>query len=172
MSELEFKRYLKEIHKGKKEGLKKIYEYYGHAVYLYALSIVKCDKFAEDICQDVFIKIWDNVSKYKNYSNHKAWIMAITRNTAIDYLRKYTREEIKDEFYIASDKDIAEEVSIKVGIDEALSSLKDQEREVIILHTICDITFEGVSKLLNKPLGTVAWRYREAIKKLRSKITL
>lgn len=172
MSELEFIRYLKDIDKGKKDGLKKIYDYYGHSVYSYALSIVKCEKLAEDICQDTFIKIWDNAKKYKKGSSPKAWIMTITRNMSIDYLRKYKKEDIMDEFYIATDKDMSEEISKKLQVNEALSLLKDEEREVVVLHIISDLTFKNIGEILNKPLGTVTWRYREAIKKLKNKITL
>ena len=66
MSELEFQRCLKEISNGKKDSLKIIYDNYGHVIYFYALSIIKCEGLAKDICQDVFIKIWNGRSKYKN----------------------------------------------------------------------------------------------------------
>ena len=104
MSELEFQRCLREIKNGKKESLKIIYDYYGHVIYSYALSIIKSEDLAKDICQDVFIKIWSNGSKYSN--NHKAWIMTITRNTSIDYLRKYKREDIVDEINVIDNKDM------------------------------------------------------------------
>ena len=98
--------------------------------------------------------------------------MAITRNTAIDYLRKYKKEDIVEEFYIASNNDMSDDISVKVQIDEALASLKDEEREIVVLHVISDMTFEGIANILSKPLGTVTWRYREALKKLKRKITL
>lgn len=172
MSELEFQRYLKEIDSGNKDGLKKIYDYYGHAVYSYALSIVKCQGLAEDICQEVFIKIWNNSNRYKRSGNPKGWIMTITRNTSIDYLRKYKREEIVNEFHIAADKDIAEDVNQRIQINEALAELKDEEREVVVLHAISDLTFKNIGEILDKPLGTVTWRYREAIKKLKERLIL
>lgn len=172
MSELEFQRCLREIDSGKKESLKKIYDYYGHAVYSYALSIVKCRSLAEDICQEVFVKVWGNSRNYRRFGNPKGWIMTITRNTAIDYLRKYRREDIIEEFHIAVDRDMSDEINQKIYINEALADLKDEEREIVILHAICDLTFKSIGEILNKPLGTVTWRYREAIKKLREKIIL
>lgn len=172
MSELEFQRCLKEISNGKKDSLKIIYDNYGHVIYFYALSIIKCESLAKDICQDVFIKIWNGRSKYKNNSNHKSWIMTITRNTAIDYLRRYNREVLLDEFNIVDNKDMIEEVNEKLQIKEALESLNDEEREVVVLHIITDLTFKNIGEILNKPIGTVTWRYREAIKKLRKKVML
>ena len=170
MSELEFQRCLREIKNGKKESLKIIYDYYGHVIYSYALSIIKSEDLAKDICQDVFIKIWSNGSKYSN--NHKAWIMTITRNTSIDYLRKYKREDIVDEINVIDNKDMIEDIIQKLQIKESLALLNKEEREVVILHTISDLTFKNIGEILNKPIGTVTWRYREAIKKLRKRISL
>ena len=172
MSELEFQRCLREISDGKKESLKIIYDYYGHAIYSYALSIIKCEDFAKDICQDVFIKIWNSSSKYKNRNNHKSWMMTITKNTSIDYLRKYKKENMVDQYNIIDNEDLIEGVNQKMQIKEALNLLNDEEREVVILHTISDLTFKNIGEILNKPIGTVTWRYREAIKKLRNKLSL
>lgn len=172
MSELEFQRCLREIKNGKKESLKIIYDYYGHVIYSYALSIIKSEDLAKDICQDVFIKIWSNGSKYKYSNNHKAWIMTITRNTSIDYLRKYKREDIVDEINVIDNKDMIEDINQKLLIKESLALLNEEEREVVILHTISDLTFKNIGEILNKPIGTVTWRYREAIKKLRKRIIL
>lgn len=172
MSELEFQRCLREIKKGKEESLKIIYDYYGHVIYSYALSIIKSEDLAKDICQDVFVKIWNSGSKYKGSSNHRSWIMTITRNTSIDYLRKYKREDIIDEFNIIDNKDMIEDINQKLQVKEALVLLNAEEREVVILHIISDLTFKNIGEILNKPIGTVTWRYREAIKKLRKRISL
>lgn len=172
MSELEFQRYLKEIDRGNKNALKIIYDYYGHDVYSYAFSFVKNKQMAEDICQDVFIKMWNKSKSYRKHTKHKGWIMIITKNMSIDYLRKYKREDIRDEFDIASNIDMEDSVNEKLQINEALDLLKDEEREIVILHAISDLTFKSISEILDKPLGTVTWRYREAIKKLRNKLSL
>lgn len=172
MSELEFQRYIREIDDGNKNALKIIYEYYGHEVYSYAVSIVKSQHLAEDICQDVFIKIWNKSKNYNKHINHKGWIMTITRNTSIDYLRKYKREDRRAEFIITSDIDTIDTINQKLQINEALHSLEDKEREVTVLHAISDLTFKTIGGILDKPLGTVTWQYREAIKKLRNKLSL
>lgn len=172
MSEFEFLRCLREITSGKKESLKRIYDCYGNVVYSYALSIIKSESLAEDICQDVFIKIWGSSDKYKKNNNHKGWIMTITRNTSIDYLRKYNKEDIVDHINLYDNKDVVEDVNQKLQINEALALLKDEEREVVVLHAISDLTFKNIGEILNKPIGTITWRYREAIKKLRDRIIL
>lgn len=172
MSELEFEKCLKEIDSGNKNSLKKIYDNYAHSVYSYALYIVKNQHLAEDICQDVFVKVWNNSSKFKNKGKSKSWIMTMTRNTSIDYLRKYKKEDIKEFFDIKEDIDMTDEIHNKITINEAMISLHDDEREIVTLHLISDLTFKNIGEILGKPVGTVTWRYREGIKKLRSKMSL
>ena len=60
-----------------------------------------------------------------------------------------------------------EEVIGEFTVKEAFSKLKEAEREVVHLKIMGDMTFQEISELLQIPMGTVTWRYREAIKKLR-----
>lgn len=172
MSELEFEKCLNEINSGNKNALKKIYDNYAHSIYSYALSIVKNKHLAEDICQDVFIKLWNKSSTFENKGNPKSWIMTITRNTSIDYLRKYKKEDIKEIFDINTENDRTNDINNKIAINEAMASLHNEEREIVILHLISDLTFKSIGEVLGKPLGTVTWRYREGIKKLRNKMSV
>ncbi|WP_197072306.1 RNA polymerase sigma factor [Clostridium culturomicium] len=48
-----------------------------------------------------------------------------------------------------------------------LSKLNISEREIVILHLVNDLTFKDISKILNRPLGSIAWQYNSALKKLR-----
>ncbi len=60
-----------------------------------------------------------------------------------------------------------EQVVGDMSIREAMSLLKESEREVVHMKIMGDMTFQEIADILQTPLGTVAWRYREAIKKLR-----
>lgn len=61
----------------------------------------------------------------------------------------------------------ANEVISDISMKEMLALLKPAEREVIHLKIVGEMTFEEISQMLEQPMGTVTWRYREAIKKLR-----
>ena len=73
-------------------------------------------------------------------------------------------EEIAEE---ASGENIEEDVIADVSLKEALLSLKEEERQVVSMKILSEMTFEEISKTLNCPMGTVTWRYQNAIKKLR-----
>ena len=64
-------------------------------------------------------------------------------------------------------EDIAEEVVSDMNVEQVLNLLKPAEREIVHLKVIGEQTFERIAAILQLPLGTVTWRYRQAITKLR-----
>ena len=109
----------------------------------------------------------------------------IARNLAIDTLRKKRREEPVDfqmragsgeedcteaasrALQATDGKSVEEEVVGSLTVKEAFSLLKEPEREVVHLKIMSGMTFQEIADLLGSPMGTVTWRYREAMKKLR-----
>jgi RNA polymerase sigma-70 factor (ECF subfamily) len=155
---------------GDKSGLKSIYDEYLSMVYSVVFSIVKNKHSAEDIASEVFIKIWDKAESYKYYKGHKGWILTIAHNSSIDYIRKNKKVEYIDNLAlneIVSELSFEKEICNKISIENALNNLKDNEREIVSLHILGDLTFREISKILNKPLGTVTWNYHNAVKTLR-----
>lgn len=193
MEDRVFDRCMERIRQGDKEALKEIYIAYAGFLFHFILGILGNRENAEDVTSEFFIKLWDIADKYVPGTGHKAWLSRIARNMAIDYLRKHKREipydagERKFEMLAASDEgaaesgtncggygnesdnrdSTAEEAVSNLTIKEALDRLKPAEREIVHLKIIGDMTFEEISGLLETPMGTVTWRYREAIKKLR-----
>lgn len=190
-----FDRCMERIQQGDKDALKEIYIAYAGFLFYLILGILGNRENAEDVTSEFFIKLWDIADKYVPGTGHRAWLGRIARNMAIDYLRAHRREIPVDvsqwEFENAAsgqgnhgegkapgssvisdgkddDRDsTAEEAVSNMSIQEALDKLKPAEREVVHLKIIGDLTFEEISKMLEVPMGTVTWRYREAIKKLR-----
>ena len=100
----------------------------------------------------------------------------IARNMAIDHMRKRKREVLEsftkedDDTPViepVSEDDTEAEVIGSVGIKEAISMLDPKQQLIINLKVLSDMTFAEISETLGIPMGTVTWRYREAIKKLR-----
>ena len=79
---------LAEITAGSREALSGLYELMGGQVYGYALSIVKNHHEAQDIQQDVFVKIWSCAGQYRPGTKARAWIYTITKNLSLTSLRK------------------------------------------------------------------------------------
>ncbi len=193
MEDRVFDRCMERMKQGDKEALKEIYVAYSGFLFHFILGILGNRENAEDVTSEFFIKLWDISDKYVPGTGHRAWLSRIARNMAIDFLRSHKREipydagEREFEALAASDDGTneggkagsgygsesdnrdatAEEAVSNLTVQEALDRLKPAEREIVHLKIIGDITFEEISNLLEIPMGTVTWRYREAMKKLR-----
>jgi RNA polymerase sigma-70 factor (ECF subfamily) len=166
----ECEQYLSDVLAGKTSGLQQLYETYYHAVFSLALSILGDHYSAEDVVQEVFVKIWYNVDSYKLGSNPKAWIMGITRNLAIDFLRK-AKHETPDETIEAdcsAGVDLIDDSIInKLELENALQNLPDIEHQIFVMHIFWDISYLSISRILKMPLATVAWKCSHSVKKLQ-----
>ncbi|MDF2943298.1 MAG: polymerase sigma factor, sigma-70 family [Herbinix sp.] len=152
-------------------ALKNIYEIMGQAVFSYAYTISRDRQLAEDIAQDVFIKILSSADSYKKGKNPKAWIMSITHNVAVDTLRKRKNIAISDitepVFSELSIDGFEESITNEINIERYLSRLDSVQQEIIKLHLLTELSFREIAQILNMTLGKVGWQYKRAIAQLQ-----
>ena len=129
---------------------------------------------------EFFIKLWTTVAdQYHFGEKHKAYLARIAHNMAIDYIRKNKREQVTEEIQDAVD---AENTSTTIGAKQeavedrvvedmtmkvAIATLKEPEQQVLNMKLFGELTFAEIAEVLKIPMGTVTWRYRTAIEKLR-----
>lgn len=172
MEEKQFHACMRKIKAGDKSALHEIYEKYIGYIYSVVFQIVLNKEDAEDITSEFFIKLWKLADTYRSGSGHRAWMSTIARNMAIDLLRKNKREILTEDFADsisdnASADDVEGEVLSDMSLRAALDTLKPGEREVVNMKIMGELTFQEIADVLKQPLGTVTWRYQNAIKKLR-----
>lgn len=178
MTDIQFETAMGRIRRGDKGGLQEIYEAYITLIYAIVKDVLQSKENAEDVTSDFFIKLWDKADYYQSGRGHKTWMTTIARNMAIDYLRKYRKEEareILDEIEQTPaagentgwESPVEEKVIADAAIEEALSTLKENERQIMNMKILGDMTFQEIAYSLQIPLGTVTWRYQSAVKKLR-----
>ena len=193
MEDQEFDLCMERMKHGDKDALKEIYVAYLGYIYHLIFSVLQNKENAEDVTSEFFIKLWDMSDRYKPGNGHRAYLGRIAHNMAIDYLRAHNKEipwDMMEENPESGDQvgekdagdnpvsgvaagratysdDTATQVISDISIKEALDKLKPEEREVVHMKVFGEMTFDEISKTLNIPMGTITWRYREAIKKLR-----
>ena len=185
MTEEKFSECIQGLNRGDKDGLRQVYEEYVSYIYGIVRSLLASREEAEDVTSEFFIKLWEKSDSYRAGNGHKGWMATIARNLAIDTLRKKRREEPVDfqmragsgeedcteaasrALHATDGKSVEEEVVGSLTVKEAFSLLKEPEREVVHLKIMSGMTFQEIADLLGSPMGTVTWRYREAMKKLR-----
>lgn len=166
---------IKEYLNGNKDIFRILVEKYTPSIYNFSVRFVGND-YANDIVQDVFIKVWKNIKKFDhNKANFKTWIFAITRNTITDYLRKkkmisfssLDNGEESFEDNILDEAILPDEVLIKLEDKELLNNLLDKlpnnYKEILIFYYQEDMTFNEIGQLLDKPLNTVKSYHRRAL---------
>lgn len=139
--------------------------------------MVKQGAIAEEIVQEVFMKIWTKKGLYKEDKGKlSSWILTVTRNTSIDTMRKkkettYTLEE-RDS--LASDQaateDIVEWKEEGEKLRLAVKTLKNEQQEIIELFYFNGLSQTKIAKKCDIPLGTVKGRIRLALKHLKQSL--
>ena len=172
MTQESFVNCIQRIKNGDKSGLKDIYDEYLGDIYMAIYGVVNQKENAEDVTQDFFVKIYTMAPEMELKDSHKAFLGTIARNMAIDFVRKNSRMSLVDDFVeegiepVASDK-VEEKVIGDMTINEALDTLSEKERQVVSMKILSEMTFQEIADALGVPLGTITWRYREALNKLR-----
>ena len=139
-----------------------IYEEYFDRVYYKVLSVVKNDDDAEDICQETFISVYKNLSKFREESNIYTWIYRIAINKTYDFFKKRKLEfEINDEV-LSLPEDI--NFDAKVILEEKLKLISEKEKEIVILKDIYGYKLKEIAEMKNMNLSTVKSVYYKALK--------
>lgn len=151
-----------------------LYDHYSAALYGVILRIVIEKETAEDVLQESFVKIWNNVSNYDATKGRLyTWLLNIARNSAIDKTRsKNFRKEGKvqslEDFVYSVDKQHNNSIPVDhIGLRKFVEELKPDQRELIDLLYFGGYTQSEAAEELNLPLGTVKTRVKAALTRLR-----
>ncbi|WP_129252997.1 RNA polymerase sigma factor [Ancylomarina salipaludis] len=152
-----------------------LFETYHAPLFRFAETYVCCPGLAEDIVQEVFIKLWENSSRRISKSI-RSYLFLMVRNACIDYLRSVQVEDKKMqklfEAQIVSDSvdlDIDDHISQK--IKEAINELPEQCREVYQMSVFDGLKYSEISEELNISVSSVKVQVYRAKNSLREKLT-
>ena len=158
------------------KGFNMLYDNYAPVLYGVVCRIVNDPATAEDILQDVFVKVWHNIEQYSaEKGSFFTWLMSIARNTAIDYLRWGQFKQSLKKQPIAENEHVDEKRETDVNMDipaihGSIARLEPKYRIIIDLVYIKGYTHEQTAGMLALPLGTVKTRARMALQILKKHI--
>ena len=155
---------------GDREAFARLYRAAASPVYAYALSMLKNRQDAEDALHDCFVKVYQAAGSYDSRSKPMAWIMTIARNLCLRtlQLRCYTAD-IPDEDWescLRQREGLGSEE--RLIVQTCMHCLKEQERQILLLHAVAGFKHREIAAFLNMPLATVLSKYSRAAKKLKS----
>lgn len=157
-----------EIKNDNKFAFEELYKKYNKLIYKIAYSILKNKQDAEDIVQIVFTKIYSIDKEKLPNSNEASWIYSVTKNETINYLKNKKNNIDLDSIYeIEDDSDEINKIINKDSYNRLISKLNENEREIISLKILSNLSFEEIGKVLNVPTGTIKWRYYKSVHTLK-----
>ncbi len=163
------------IYKKDSKAFTLLYDMYSKSLYGVIFNLVKDREEAEDVLQDVFVKVWKNIDSYaETKGRFYTWLLNIARNSAIDRLRsKSHNNSLKnlsvDNFVHILDHNTSSTNKIDaIGIREFINKLKPKCIRLIDLLFFKGYTQQEASDELEIPLGTVKTQNRNCINELRN----
>lgn len=164
------------LKEGSNEGYEALYNQYGKTLYGIIYRMLMMDEVvSQDVLQDTFVKIWKNISQYKEEKGtFYTWIFNIAKNQAFDYLKsksynnKLKNQSIDDFIHEAEHSESAYIKSELIGLSKLIQVLKNDQRELIDMVYFKGFTQEEAAKNLSIPSGTVKTRIRAALIHLRN----
>ena len=153
---------------GEVNALNGLYEKYYRLVYSIAFSILKNKEDSEDVAQNVFAKIFQINTDKLPTANEASWLYSLTKNETLNYLRTKKENVNLDEIYYLTeeDKDL-NKIIAHDSYNRIIAKLNKQEREIISLKILSNMSFKEIALLLNMPIGTVQWKYYTSLYTLR-----
>lgn len=156
------------------EHFGELYGRYSDKVYSKCLSLLKNEAAAQDAAQDVFLKIFLNLSKFNKKSRFSTWVYSITYNYCIDYLRRKKKEKtiLTDD---ENEKDpVEEEVDDKEILEMEierlayiLDKIPEDDKMVLLMKYREDLSIKDISKAFNKSESAIKMKLKRAKNKVR-----
>jgi RNA polymerase sigma-70 factor, ECF subfamily len=164
-------------------ALEDLYDRYSALVFSVAFRVLRDNQLAQDVGQEVFLRVWRQPTSYDPARGRfVSWLMSVTRNRALDELRKVTRRlrsEDQDDDPVsglatadrlddpALGAELAEQ---RVAVRAAMTRLPPEQRRVIELAYFGGLTQIEIAERTGDPLGTVKTRVRLGMRKLRESL--
>jgi RNA polymerase sigma factor (sigma-70 family) len=156
-----------------------LYDHYSGAIYGAILRIVKKEEIAEEVLQDVFLKVWNRFASYDSSKGRLfTWMINVARNQAIDKTRSkevVKEKKTRDIENVVSKFDRTEYVEQRIdgiGVRDLLKNLSEEQRFVVEHLYLKGYSQSELADEFNIPLGTVKTRLRLAMQQLRTTLGL
>jgi RNA polymerase sigma-70 factor, ECF subfamily len=162
---------------GDNSGFRRLFEMNVNRIYAFCLRMSASTQSAEEITQDVFVKAWENLHKFRGESKFSTWLHSIAVNefltrkrtekrfmqrfTSTDDVLKYDRRGEKPEIHF----------NTNIDLENAISSLPEQAKMVLILHDIEGYRHKEIAEMINIEVGTSKAHLHRARKILREELS-
>jgi RNA polymerase sigma-70 factor, ECF subfamily len=171
------------VQNGDQNAFRELFERYNRRAFAVAFGVVKNQQDALDIVQDAFVKVYRHIDGFQGSSSFYTWLYRIIMNLSIDHIRRSRRTTEFDDHLDNQVNDLTEPISspledanprrnidrkeLSEHIQQALNTLPEYHRAVILLREVEGLSYEEMSKILKVPKGTIMSRLFHARRKMQ-----
>jgi len=159
-------------------GFDAIYRKYSRRVFQFAVSILKTQDDAEEIVQEVFLRIWEKRKDIQEHLSFKSYLFTITYNTSISLIRKRIREtryvnsihsiQVPPDLHTPSSD--MEYLELKKKVEETIEKLPDRQRQTYLMSRKEGLSYREIADKLGVSVNTVENHMVKALRFLREKL--
>lgn len=166
---------MQEAKAGNNSAFGKLYELYYVPVFRYVYIRLRDKDEAQDLVQTVFLKVYKSIEKYEDENKEPLpYFFTVARNSIIDYFRKKRSVSLNENVEIESNQEdpegFAQRREEEKVVNEAIKSLKGDQKEVILLKYISGFSNSQIAESLNKSEEAIRQIQHRAFKVLRNKL--
>lgn len=166
MHDQEDKNLVSAFKNGNDRAFDHIYDKYHVAVYGICYRYTRNEADALDLTQDIFIKVYRNLARFRMEAKFFTWLYRITVNTCLSFKRSRRRLEPMSAAE-STIRPLGKRVRLKMAIDDALAQLPERQRITFILHHYEGYTFKEIGEIMSITSGAAKANHHHAVKKLR-----
>ncbi|MGN6421332.1 MAG: RNA polymerase sigma factor [Pseudobacter sp.] len=165
---------LQRVADGDEIAFRELYDRYREKIYSFAVQLTKSEDKADEIVQEVFMKLWANRNSLQHVQHFSGWLHRIARNLFIDALRKIAREQVarKELLYLKQDStavspDLLQNKELANALQQALGKLSPQQRTIFEMSRIQGMKRDEIARELKLSENTVKVHLTRALNSIR-----
>lgn len=160
---------------GSSAGFERLVRRWQQPVARFLFHLVGSDEPLPDLCQEVFLRVYEYRSRYRETGAFSAWLYRIALNVARDALRRRRKEPLALGDVEPADAALSPDAACEQSergrlIARTIADLPEPLRLVLILRHYDDMSFEQIARMLGAPASTVKSRFRAALQRLRERL--
>lgn len=166
MNRTELDELMLRMKRGDEKAFTTLYEETSKTVYAFILSYSRNREVSEDIMQETYIRVKVNIESFKG-GNPIPWIMQIAKNLYLNYYTKSKKEVFTDFSDDTGQYGFSEIDTDTPVLNLILKVLNKEDAQIVTLYLVSGYKHREIAEIMDKPLGTVLWSYRQSMKKLK-----
>jgi len=160
---------------GDQDAFHQLYENYYRRIYALCWRMLADKDSAEDVCQEVFVQLWQKINNFRGESKFSTWLHSVATNIVLGHLRK--QKNWFQRIFSIEDQNV-EEGSVELideressDLDKKIQQLPERARIVFVLFAIEGYRHEEIAKMLNMAVGSSKSQYHRAKSLLKASLS-